>query len=176
MSMHTRTNPQTGFSLIEVLIAVLIFSIGLLGVAGLLVIATSADHGAYQRTHVAYVAQTMADRMSMNLVGVWTGAYNGNYPVTATQDCDTAGCTPAQLAVYDQKEWSDQLTTFLPGPTATIQCNNAVSGYAPSVADLAMRPPYGGSCQMTIVWQDRGFGDSSARTAQSETFQWVFQP
>ncbi len=175
MSMHTPTTPQTGFSLIEVMIAVLLFSVGLLGVAGLLVIATGADHGAYQRTQVAYLAQNMADRMSANQIGVWNGTYNGNYPVSLTQNCDT-GCAPNQLAQYDQIQWSNQLTTFLPGPTATILCRNLGGGYVPSTADLAMRPPYGGTCRMTITWQDRGFGDSSARTAQDQTFAWEFQP
>ncbi|MCB1567805.1 MAG: type IV pilus modification protein PilV [Xanthomonadales bacterium] len=168
---------QGGFSLIEVMVAVLVFSVGLLGIAGLLVIATSADHGAYQRTQVAYLAQNMADRMSANPVGVWGGAYNnGSYPVTGTPPSCSAGCTPAQLAAYDQAQWSAQLNTFLPNPRATIACVNAGAGYVPSAANLNMRPPYGGNCAMTITWSDRGFGDSTGRATQDQTFAWNFQP
>ena len=167
---------QKGFSLIEVLIAVLIFSIGLIGIAGLLVIATSADHGAYQRTQVAYLAQGMVNRMAANPVGVWDGGYNSDdYPVSTTQAC-SAGCTPTQIALHDQEKWSGQLKTFLPGPKASIQCTSASAGFAPSASNMGSRPPYGGSCTMTITWKDRGFGASSERKAQDETFAWEFQP
>ena len=174
-SSHTK-HTQVGFSLIEVMIAVLVFSIGLLGVAGLLVIATSADHGAYQRTQVAYLAQNMSDRMSANLVGVWGGSYNNpSYPVASGPNC-LSGCTPAQLAAHDQWRWSQQLNTFLPNPRATIACTAAGAGYLPTAANLAMRPPYGGTCNMTITWSDRGFGDSGGRDTQDQTFAWSFQP
>lgn len=167
---------QKGFSLLEVLIAVLIFSIGLIGIAGLLVIATSADHGAYQRTQVAYLAQSMVDRMSANPIGVWNGSYNDDeYPLTISQSCAT-GCNPAQIALHDQEQWSNQLRTFLPDPSASIQCTSASAGFAPTSTNIGSRPPYGGSCTMTITWKDRGFGDSSARAAQDETFAWEFQP
>jgi len=168
---------QGGFSLIEVMIAVLVFSVGLLGIAGLLVIATSADHGAYQRTQVSYLAQNMADRMSANMSGVWAGAYNSSsYPITGTPPNCTAGCNAAQLAAYDQAQWSAQLNTFLPNPSATIQCINTGVGYMPNTGQLAMRPPYGGNCAMTITWSDRGFGDSTGRDTQNQTFAWNFQP
>lgn len=176
MRKHAILMSQKGFSLIEVLIAVLVFSIGLIGIAGLLVIATSADHGAYQRTQVAYLAQSMVNRMAANPVGVWDGAYNNDeYPVSTTQNCDS-GCTPVQVAHHDQEKWSRQLKTFLPDPKASIQCNSAVAGFAPSSSNIGSRPPYGGSCTMKITWKDRGFGASSEREAQDETFAWEFQP
>lgn len=173
MMTNLRYTHQRGVGLIEVLIAVLVFSLGLIGIAGLLVMATKANHGAYLRTQVTYLAQNMADRMSANPIGVWTNAYNSAvYPLSVSQSCN-AGCTPAQLALHDQGMWSDQLQVFLPNPQASITCNAANAGFAPP---LAMRPPYGGTCVMTISWDDRGVGGESNLDTAQQTFAWEFQP
>ena len=171
---------QRGVSLIEVLVAVMIFTIGLLGLAGLLIMATRSNQAAYLRTQVVFLAHNMADRMSANPVAVWDGSYNSNKYPTATSittKCDlAASCTPDKLAAHDMQAWSTQLTTFLPNPTATIDCANGNAGFSPSTAQYGMRPPYGGNCTMTITWAERGTGDSSKITATPTTFTWDFQP
>lgn len=170
---------QQGVSLIEVLVAVLIFSIGMIGLAGLLVLATRANHGAYLRTQVTYMAQNMADRMSANPIGVWKGSYNSDaYPLdTATVPTCASGCTPAQLATHDQKLWSRQLKSFLPNPVATLDCSNANLDFDPvSNNQVDKRPPYGGTCHMTIQWSDRGNGGKDGRDTTPQTFAWEFQP
>jgi type IV pilus assembly protein PilV len=161
--------------LIEVMIAVLIFSVGLIGLAGLLVMATRSNHAAYLRTQVTFLAGGMADRMRANPVGVWNGDYNANYPNSTTKSC-SAGCSPTDVANHDQEMWSSQLKTFLPNPAATINCTNGSAGYAPTTDQLAMRPPYGGNCQMTIKWTERNEGDKNDRDAAPQTFAWEFQP
>lgn len=166
---------QEGVSLIEVLVAVVVFSLGLVGVASLMVMATGSNHGGYLRTQVTYLAQNMADRMSANPMGVWSGNYDATYPASSTQDC-SSGCSPAQLAVHDQEIWSSQLNTFLANPTATISCTAAAAGFMPQGAQLGTRPPYGGTCSMSISWTDRGSGAESDRVAALETFVWEFQP
>ena len=170
---------QRGVSLIEVMMAVLIFSVGLIGLASLMVMATRSNHAAYLRTQVTFLASNMADRMSANPEGVWKGAYNSNsYPVAAGSiGCGSgAACSPADLAVHDQRLWSNQLRTFLPDPAATIDCGGVTSvGYNPT-SQLALRPPYGGSCKMTIRWSERGAGDKNHRDSVNQTFAWEFQP
>lgn len=170
---------QRGVSLIEVMMAVLIFSIGLIGLASLMVMATRSNHAAYLRTQVTFLASNMADRMSANPEAVWNEKYNSNdYPVAAgTAGCASgSACTPAELAVHDQRLWSDQLRTFLPNPVATIDCGGVTSaGYDPT-SQLALRPPYGGSCKMTIQWSERGAGDRDHRDNATQTFAWEFQP
>lgn len=175
--MHVMSR-QRGFSLIEVLVAVLIFSIGLLGLASLMVMSTRSNQSAYMRTQVAFLAQSMADRMSANPVGVWKGDYNTTYPNSTTQTCNaTTGCSPAALANYDQQMWSAQLKTFLSNPSATITCKNPTA-YTPTSAQLNLRPPYGGNCAMTITWQERGVVTNKQNTQAStpQTFGWNFQP
>lgn len=169
---------QRGISLIEVMMAVLIFSIGLIGLAGLLVMATRSNHAAYLRTQVTFLAGSMADRMRANPSGVWSGSYNSDdYPVTGTTDCETASCTPADVATRDQQIWSSQLTTLLPNATANIACAAADSlSYAPSSDQINRRPPYGGNCAMTISWNERGAGDKEHSDSATQTFAWEFQP
>lgn len=186
---------QRGVSLIEVLMAVLIFSIGLLGLAGLLVASTRSNHAAYLRTQVTFLADNMADRMRANPVGVWSNAYNSNaYPVSASSaansDC-SSGCTPDLLAAADARSWSSQLKTFLPGVGAKINCNASNAGFTPAgwspppasstapaatPGQIGMRPPYGGSCRMEITWIEQGTGDNTHSDSGLQTFAWEFQP
>ena len=65
--------------------AVLIFSIGLIGLAGLMVMATRSNHTAYLRTQATFLATNMADRMRANPVAVWSNAYNKTLPITDTR-------------------------------------------------------------------------------------------
>jgi type IV pilus assembly protein PilV len=186
---------QRGVSLIEVLMAVLIFSIGLIGMAGLLVMATRSNHAAYLRTQAVFLADSMADRMSANPVGVWSGSYNAtDYPVSAStaanNDCST-GCTPDALAQSDQRAWSSQLKTFLPGVSASIACDASSAGFTPAPweppsssstappatpGQIGMRPPYGGTCNRHIRWQEQGIGSQNNQGSSPQDFYWEFQP
>jgi len=164
-----------GLSLIEVLMAVLIFSVGLIGLSGLLITSLRSNQSGYQRTQVEFLAMSMADRMRANPLAVWSGAYNATgYPLTGTQACTTASaCTPAKLALRDQYLWSSQLTTFLPNPTASIACTNGVT---PNAAQLLVRAPYAGNCVMRINWNERNAGDSGHQDVTTRTYVWNFQP
>lgn len=169
---------QRGISLIEVLMAVLIFSVGLIGLAGLMVMATRSNHAAYLRTQVTFLAGNMADRMRANPMGLWNGAYNAtNYPTSTGQTCSQASpCAPAQVAVRDRYEWSQLLKTLLPEATATISCTGKTGlGYDPT-SQIGMRPPYGGNCAMTISWTERKVIATSNSDAPTQSFAWEFQP
>lgn len=170
---------QRGVSLIEVMMSVLIFSIGLIGLAGLMVMATRSNHTAYLRTQVTFLANSMADRMSGNPTGVWNGAYNEtNYPVASGSVGCASGssCSPANLAIHDQRLWSDQLRTFLPNPSASISCAGAGSMAYDPTPQLNLRPPYGGNCTMSVKWSERQDGDKTHRDNADQVFVWEFQP
>ena len=163
--------------MLEVLIAVLVFSLGIIGLAGLLIFAISSNHVAYLRTQATFLAHNMADRMGANPVALWgTGGvsdYNGTFPVPASTASCAAGCTPAQLAAYDKAQWSTQLTTFLPNAKGNITCTTAGVAIPPTGAQVDLRPPYGGTCMMWISWNE---ARSATGTRAAHTFEWVFQP
>lgn len=174
---------RNGFTLLEVLIALLVFSLGLLGMAGLLAVSVTTNHSAYLRTQATFLAQGMADRMRANNLGLWNGggsattsAYDGTYNSStagsATTCLGTASCKWSDVVARDKKIWSNQLVSFLPSPSATIACKP--TGTAPSGDTLVERPPYSGQCTITIAWNEKsseaGHADSNA------SLTWVFQP
>jgi type IV pilus assembly protein PilV len=171
---------QRGVSMIEVLVAVLIFTVGLIGLGGLLITATKSNASAYVRTQVTFLANNMADRMRANPLGLWNADYDSaSYPITQTLPvCDaTTGCTPEDVALRDQVVWSQQLKDSLPavGPTS-IKCVKAAN--PPATSMYYKRPPYNGSCTMTITWAERGLtgGDDKVAAGNLQSFTWVFEP
>jgi type IV pilus assembly protein PilV len=187
--IYRRPHPsQRGFSMLEVLIAVLVFSLGIIGLAGLLIFAIQSNHVAYLRTQATFLAHNMADRMSANPAGLWGNGgnsfYNGSYPVSASTASCAAGCDPQQLADYDKAQWSTQLTTFLPNAHGNINCITNGIAYTPTAAQIDMRPPYAGTCTMTLTWNEAGSARGANQASTDVTklgqkphrFEWVFQP
>ena len=116
------TKPQLlqrarGFSLIEVLVALLVLSIGLLGLAMLQIQGMRFTTDSYQRTQATLLAYDLMDRMRANKVGADAGAYClttaapadpcNTTASPALNDCgDIGGCTTKEdLAAYDLYKW-----------------------------------------------------------------------
>lgn len=168
---------QRGVSLIEVMTAVLVFSIGLLGLSGMLLLGARSSHAAYLRTQVTFLADSMVERMRANRIGLWNGDYDGEADADgSTLACTAAACTPAELAARDRSAWARQLAVAVPDAKGSIRCDRAAAGLALSPQQIAMRPPFGGSCAMTIRWTERGTGDHDHARADTQIFAWVFQP
>lgn len=109
-----------GFTLIEVLVALLVFAIGMLGLAGLQVQAYQAASSAQGRTVTTLAASHLFERMRANMDGFTAGDYaydssNDGLPA-AVSDCNTlAGCGGAdQMAQNDLREWLLTLNQALP--------------------------------------------------------------
>ena len=162
--------------MLEVLIAVLVFSLGMIGLAGLMIFAIQSNHVAYLRTQATFLAHNMAARMGANSAGLWNGDYNITTilaPGTAITTTCAAGCSPADLATHDIQAWSQQVNTFLPAAKGSITCGTTGLSTTPAGTQVDMRPPYGGSCTMTLKWNE---AKSATGTPQLHTFEWVFQP
>ena len=70
MSMYrTRTSMQLGFSLIEAMVALVVVSVGMIGIAGLYGQGLSAGRTALYRTQAVNLAADMADRIRVNRLG-----------------------------------------------------------------------------------------------------------
>jgi type IV pilus assembly protein PilV len=110
---------NSGFTLIEVLVALLIFAIGMLGLAGLQLQAHQSTSYAQGRTATTMAASHLFERMRANINGVTAGDYT--YTSTsglpaAVAACNTiAGCgSAAQMAQNDLREWLLALDQSLP--------------------------------------------------------------
>lgn len=162
-----------GFSLLEVLIALVVFSLGMLGMTGLLAVSMKVNHGAYLRSQASFLAQSMADRMRANSRAVWANSYNdADYPISGSDPCSAgAACSFANVAIRDKVIWSQQLTDQLPSAAASISCTATAGIITP---DAAGNPPYNGLCTMTISWNQTSLVRDTA--SADETFAWVFQP
>lgn len=123
--MHTptsihRISRQRGFSLIEVLIAILILAIGLLGMAQMQAGGMRSTHGAYLRTQATLLAGDILDSMRANL----TAARNGSYDVTFGNTLPGA-----QIHDDDVNAWLANLGALLPGGTGQI---TTIAGATPN--------------------------------------------
>ena len=123
---QTRNMHQSGFTMIEVLVAIVILSFGLLGLAGLQADGLRNNTSAYKRSQASLMAYDMLDRLRANLQGVRNGNYNDLMATTPTNpNCmgTIAGCSVAEMARYDAYEWSDKLTVFLPSGQGKVTGN-----------------------------------------------------
>lgn len=98
-----------GVSLLEVMIAVLIFSFGLLGLAALQTYSIKVNQGAHFRSQATALASTMLDNIRANFGNI-ASYYSDGYAET---DCDTAAETGAQATV-DLAAWRQQIACELP--------------------------------------------------------------
>lgn len=100
---------QTGFSLIEVLVTMVILSFGLLGVAGLLVKGVSNAAASEATSKASQLAADMADRIRANPEIALSAS--SEY---ITAYADTAPSSPTTIAMKDKKEWLEALAAQLP--------------------------------------------------------------
>jgi len=114
-------NRQQGFTLLEVLIALLVLSIGLLGLAALQTTGLRSNEMASMRTTSTMLAYDMSDRMRANDQGTNDGDYvidSGD--VTGTiPNCTSSDCTTVQLATFDLSQWKTAVGR-LPGGLGDI--------------------------------------------------------
>ena len=114
---------KSGFTLIEVLIAMLVLSLGLLGLAGVQARSLKNNVSAYNRAQATQLAYDMADRMRANVVETKRSAKSNpaaSAYATATPKkfitCHSApGCIAAQLVQNDLFEWEDAIDKAFPG-------------------------------------------------------------
>lgn len=107
-----------GFTLVEILVAVVVLAIGLLGLAGLQATSLRFNNSAYHRSQATNLAYDMADRMRVNRQAAIAGDYN-----IATTDPAPTGTT---LADIDRAEWRSALANTLPMGTGGITQNGNI--------------------------------------------------
>lgn len=107
---------QRGTTLIEVLVAIVVLAIGLLGMAMLQVTSVQSNHSAYYRSQVTILASDLADRMRANRTAALGSAYVFTFP-TSSGSHSVSG-TQAQK---DKAEWLNTLAMTLPEGTGQVE-------------------------------------------------------
>lgn len=121
--IRVKRSRSHGFSIVEALVALVVLSIGMLGIAALYVESLRAGRSAIYRTQAVNLATDLADRIRANrrggldyeLPGTAPAPQPGNCAPTATTD--SANCSPAELAADDLGRWSQAIRQQLPGGT-----------------------------------------------------------
>jgi type IV pilus assembly protein PilV len=182
---------QRGFSLLELLISLVVFSVGLLGIAGLQMVSKQSGYESMQRTLASQVAYGLLEDMRTNGAGISIyaaandlgGGSLAGLPVSQCRDPNTP-CSPAQKAVHDLWYWERMVdgaeTIGVEGQTGGILfptvCVDGPAGgvggvYAVSVAwrgGVELASPETSQCGAGTG--NYGDGDRFRRVVQVATF------
>lgn len=123
-------NKQSGFTLLEVLVAIVVLSLGLLGLAGLQAATLRNNQTAYYRGIATQQAYDMADRIRANQAGVRAGDYS-NLPAglpAGNPNCFIATCSAANMAISDHRQWNTTNAGLLPGGNGSVVCEDGAAG------------------------------------------------
>jgi type IV pilus assembly protein PilV len=146
---------QTGVGLIEVLVAVLVLSIGFLGIAALQARSLSTNNSAMARSLATMASYSIFDGMRADLTNAVGGSYNGT--VTANTCSAISAATP--LATAQLKQWcSNDLAPLgvSASTTGTINCT-AAAGTTTAY------------CTVTVQFDDSRAGLASSTAQQVVT-------
>lgn len=154
---------QSGASLIEVLVAVVLLSLGVVGLAGLQFNGVKFNHSAYLRSQGVSLAYDLTDRMRANLSACQTAAtcqyvtpLTTSFDGTAAQTCGSAIAAvtgPNAMATVDVNQWKSCVETILPAGTGQASYLAAASAYTDQCGTV--HPPAGRPVLVIEVnWND----------------------
>ena len=153
--MITHRLQQRGFSLIELLVALIVFSIGLLAIAGLQTVSKAANFEAIQRTAASQIAYGLLEEMRVNgdamdiylAAGELGGGSRGGEPAP---NCRIgAECNAAQKAAHDLWFWEQALD-------GNLETNAGAGTGGLVLPTMCIAGPAGGGAgiyQVTIAWR-----------------------
>jgi len=177
------THRERGFSLIEVMVALVVCAVGMLGLAKMESLGIESTTLSSSRSLVALEAGGMAASMHANRA-YWASTQattsvqiSGGPTATVTDgglagssDCLNKTCSALQLAGYDVQHWGAALYKLIPGYTATIAC-------APTLTPV--------TCTITVNWfesavaintQQTGITQGTFTSSQQPTYTLYIEP
>lgn len=181
MSNRNTTNRPLGFSLVEVMVALIIICVGLLGIAKLQALMLSNTGASRMRALAALEASSIAATMhadrdywastppgttTVNDTAAGKGVTSTDSNLQATPNCagSDAPCSAVNMAAYDLQNWLNDMYVTLPASTSTIAC----------ATNIVV------SCTITITWQENVVAANSQEAGtnpfQNQTYQLVVNP
>lgn len=120
---HSKSNEE-GSSLIEVVVALFVLAIGMLGVLSMQVKSMQFNQSAYYYSQAVYLANEILESMRSNssVANTYLIELDENTP-TAGKDCNASGvtCAPAELRSYNINKWRGNVASTLVSGKSSIQ-------------------------------------------------------
>ncbi len=141
----TMRNTNSGFTMVEVLVALVVLTIGLLGIAALLLNSLQSGRTAIYRTQAVNLTADLADRIRANRLG--QDAYNtafGDVVAEVAACFTTGGCSEDDLAASDLARWKASLAQLLPNGQGQVVVNLPVAAGEPT------------NYVVTVQWSEAG--------------------
>lgn len=149
-----------GYSLTELLVAILVIGLGAMGAAGLQLASSKNTRVALEGTTAVILAQDMAERLRANPHGAYAGVADGSTP-PGFVDCLAVNCRPPELASFDVTVWKCSLGRWQDDGA----CSEArAAGALPAVEQQPGVPMGDGSIDwgangeftVSVTWQGAG--------------------
>lgn len=167
--MNRKPGLHAGYTLLEVMIALLVFSIGLLGMAAMMVSAVRGNHQAYHHSQATYIADSIADGLRGNLAAVNSGGYDTGGFISTHGGSSCSPCAPEELAARNLQTWAAMAANQLPGGEINIDCDQIAAPIGP------VNSGFNGICHLRLRWVESGDIGQQDETAHSQ-FSWMVQP
>lgn len=152
-----RFRSQVGVGMIEVLVALLIMSVGFLNIAALQTTAKKSNFDSLQRTSAVILARDILEKMRANPVELdsyLTSAAGGGSLSTPGKVCSTGDrCTTGQLAVYDLWLWEQAMDGMSESRTLDGSATNTGGLVNPTGCITGPGGGAAGVYTITIVWR-----------------------
>lgn len=149
MTQCATVRREAGFGLIEILAAVLVLAIGVIGFAALQVRAVQASSDSYARTQAMSIAQDLAERVRANGGEMATYLNAATWPTTAITEapdgCMVGNCTTAEMAAFDAMSVRYNAQTLLPAGLVRMEACQASVRNCIYVAWDGLQPTAGAS-------------------------------
>lgn len=151
-SLPQRRFYSNGATLIEILVSLLIVSVGVLGMAATQIRALKGNHSSMQRTQAVVMSYYILDAMRVDRDKAKSLDYNtGTLPV-----CDPASITGSTLAKVNLRHWIESVKDTIGNAGDTSTCGSVVCD-----AD--------GKCTAKVVWDDTRAGGLGLQTVETQT-------
>jgi type IV pilus assembly protein PilV len=137
--LQTARHRARGFSLVEVLAALVVLEFGMLGIAGLSALTLRSGSGSIARTQAISLADDIADRIRANRNA--SAAYGGAGANKGCVGTGAANCSSADMAATDLFFWSLQVQQAVPSGAGTVQVTGAAAPF---------------TYQITVKWAEQG--------------------
>lgn len=133
--------------MLELLVALLVTSVGVLGIAGLTTLNAQHRRSAAAHGEAVRLAEDIIERIRANPAGLQAGSYAVSGDAVGASDCHAGQCAAAEMAAFDVAQWRCALGASTTDP----DCRGPLHATGIIAADVSA-----GSVRITIRWRDQG--------------------